>query len=137
LEQTQEHNICGPGDVDWMAFPAQKDQVYKIEVSPSETSTNLNLQLFGADKTTVITQANAAVNYPMEMKWAAPGTGVFYLRISAVDPMIGGTGVRYQVMVQQVLQVNTPTFFFSALVLPIIWSLFKAFSFLRRRFTRE
>jgi hypothetical protein len=135
LEQVQLHNICGPGDVDWLAFPAQKDQVYKIQISPSEPLYDFSLQVFGANTSEILAQAHTNAGDSLELKWTSPRNGIFYLRISSFDPRLSGSSVKYQVMTQQVLQVNTPTLFFSTFVLPIIWSLFKVFSFLRKKYS--
>jgi murein DD-endopeptidase MepM/ murein hydrolase activator NlpD len=135
LEQVQLHNICGPGDVDWLAFPAQKDQVYKIQISPSEPLYDFALQVFGANTSEILAQAHTNAGDSLELKWTSPRNGIFYLRISSFDPRLSGSSVKYQLMTQQVLQVNTPTLFFSTFVLPIIWSLFKVFSFLRKKYS--
>ncbi|MCC6147500.1 MAG: peptidoglycan DD-metalloendopeptidase family protein [Anaerolineaceae bacterium] len=128
IDEIQEHNLCGLGDEDWLAFPAQAGASYRISTHPTGGGAAVNLQLFAPDGYNVLGEARPLdFAQPSSLDWIAPDDGIYFLRFTPYDAGLGGSDVRYEVRVARLSQVFTPTLVCSSLLLPFIWVLVRAY----------
>lgn len=134
VDSGQQHNICLAGDEDWVVFPAQAGQGYKISANPLSPGVSIALQLVGTDRYTVLDEfIPAAPDSPARLEWIAPADGLYYLRLRPADPRLAGTGTNYEVRVDRIIQIKPTAVACSALLLPLVWLLVKFYSRMRKR----
>jgi hypothetical protein len=134
----QEHNLCGPGDEDWVMFPASQGQVLRFHTTPLGGAAAVSIQLYGTGPDNFLGElVPEELNQPAELPWTAPEDGVYFLRLRGIDDNLAGTDVRYTVRIEAVNRVSPGgVFAFGSLMLPVLWFGYKVFYQLRRRMTK-
>ncbi len=96
LGETQTHNFDHLGDEDWLRFNAQAGMTYTLRTSNLGVSADTYLYLYDSDGTTLLASNDdydsALSSY---IEWAAPASGVYYVRIRHWNPNVGGCGTSY------------------------------------------
>ncbi len=125
---SQEHNICGIGDEDWVVFPAESGKSYRISVTPDNEVTAISIQLYDNNGYTLLGE-NKPTDFgqPVQLDWIAPNDGLYFLRLRPYDAGLAGDSARFSVRIEKLALVYTPTLFCSTLILPLIWLTIKAF----------
>ncbi len=125
---SQEHNICGIGDEDWVVFPAEVGKSYRLSAMPSNETTAISLQLYDNNGYTLLGENKPAdFGQPAQLEWIAPSDGLYFLHLRPYDAGLSGNSARYTVHVEKLARVYTPTLFCSTLILPLIWLTVKTF----------
>lgn len=126
--ETQEHNLCGLGDIDWIAFPAEAGVAYRITTEPVSGAAAVTVQLYAPDGYNLLGEARPeGLQQPAALEWVAPDNGIYFARLSPYDAGLAGSDVRYQVRVARLSQVFTPTLVCSTLFLPLIWMIVRTY----------
>ncbi|NPV56923.1 MAG: peptidoglycan DD-metalloendopeptidase family protein [Anaerolineae bacterium] len=127
IGENQQHDLCAPGDVDWVIFPAQAGQELRLSTNGSKDANVATfIQLYESDGTTLLGEA-----YPgderntTEIAWIAPLDGFYYLRVQADDPALAGEDVTYTLRIDSVGDVNPIPIACSSLLLPALWLVIK------------
>jgi murein DD-endopeptidase MepM/ murein hydrolase activator NlpD len=130
----QEHNLCGPGDEDWVMFPARQGQVLRFHTTPLGGAAAVSIQLYGSGLDNFLGElVPEELNQPAELPWTAPEDGVYFLRLRGIDEKLAGTDVRYTVRIEAVNRVSPGgVFAFGSLMLPVLWFGYKVFYKIRR-----
>jgi murein DD-endopeptidase MepM/ murein hydrolase activator NlpD len=121
IGESQEHNLCGAGDEDWVMFPAKTGQSLHISTEPVAGNAAVVIQLYSHDGTELGEQWPATYNQSAALDWTAPEDGIYFLRLSGIDEKMAGTDVSYQIKVDKTGQIATGGLFCSGLALPALW----------------
>ncbi|NPV76313.1 MAG: peptidoglycan DD-metalloendopeptidase family protein [Anaerolineae bacterium] len=128
VDEVQDHNLCGLGDEDWVAFPAEAGAAYRISTNPTGGGAAVNIQLFAPDGYNLLGEVRPPdLAQPAALDWIAPDDGIYFIRFTPFDAGLMGSDVRYQARVARLSQVFTPTLVCSSLLLPLIWVLVRAY----------
>lgn len=137
-DAAQEHNFCGLGDEDWISFPAEAGTSMRFSTQPLNGMAAAAIQLVAPDGYNLLAvQKPGDLNQPARLEWTAPEDGVYFLRLTPLDPRLVGSDVRYNVKIEKTGMVSTPTIFLSTLVLPVIWFIVRLYYRLRTRVDPE
>ena len=138
LSHTQDHNLCGQQDIDWIQFSAESGSSYHFSIQPISKGVSISANLFGLDHDSILSEAKSPQPEEVaEIDWTAPDSGVFYLQVAASDPNLFGTDTQYQIRVDRTAQLQPTTYLWSTLLLPLIWALVKMYSRFKARFNTE
>jgi hypothetical protein len=99
VEETQEHNRHASGDVDWIFFEAQLGTTYVISTSNLGDLADTAIYLYDAqDNQLGFDDDSGAEPLASRLRWTAPASGVFYIKV--VDWLQGsaGPGTGYDVL---------------------------------------
>jgi hypothetical protein len=128
IGEVQIHNICSVGDEDWLIFPAAADTAYRINVTPLDGTGAIRARVYAAkDLWLLAEQVPSGPGEETRLEWKAPEENLYFLRLSALDPRLGGSGVKYRVTVEPAGTIPGEVFF-SGLFLPILWFLVKRYT---------
>jgi hypothetical protein len=110
LDELQDHNYCGVGDIDWVSFIAQADQVYLIWVLPEQISAaGSSLDLYQFDETNLILHDDAIdIGSHLAIRWVAPVDGLYLIRLTSLDGGIWGNNTSYHIRVGNGWWFNFP-----------------------------
>lgn len=134
IDEKQAHNLCGEGDADWIAFPAKEGEAYQISTTPLSGGAAVNIQLYAPDGYNQLGEARPTdLAQPAILNWTSPRDGIYFVRFTPYDPGLMGNDARYEVRVNRLSQVYTPTLLCSSLLLPVIWVLVRAYLKAKRK----
>ncbi|MFN8474916.1 MAG: pre-peptidase C-terminal domain-containing protein [Anaerolineae bacterium] len=98
----QAHTSCPAGDQDWVRFPTTQGQRYVIETFELGADADTVLCLFGPDNTTQIAcDDDGGGGLASRLRWTAPTTGVYYLRVKHNDPGVSGPTTSYHLAISE------------------------------------
>jgi hypothetical protein len=96
LGETQNHNVDGPADRDWVKFQAQGGVTYTLSTSDLDSGADTYLYLYDTDGATLLAANDDYGGSPAShIDWAAPVTGTYYLLVQHWNPNVGGCGTSY------------------------------------------
>ena len=99
--ETQTHNWCPTGDVDWLTFSAAMGDAMQFSTKAVSLASAANLTLYEPDGTTLIGTARPAnANAQGTLDWTAPVDGIYVLKLEPVDNRIGGQDTQYTINVE-------------------------------------
>lgn len=131
---TVEHNYCGLEDQDWFKFTGESGKIYKIEATPKSDGAASNLQIFGADKQTILKEAKAAdLDAATLLEWEAPEDGEYFIRSTSINPLIAGTSAIYTLRIEESSSFSIPGLVCTATTIPALLYLVKILIGLFRR----
>lgn len=119
LGDVQEHNWCPVGDVDWVAFQATAGQVLDLTTSARGLNAAAALQLYNTDGSTLLGEVHPVdENASASLEWTVPADGVYYVRLSPENALVGGDDTVYTFTVKVNSQVNPGLLVCSSITLP-------------------
>jgi murein DD-endopeptidase MepM/ murein hydrolase activator NlpD len=135
IGEEQEHNLCGVGDEDWIAFPAKQGQVLRFHTTPVSGAAAVSIQLYATGSDSFLGEiVPEEFGTSATLPWTAPGDGLYYLRLRGIDERLAGTDVRYTVSIEAVNRVSMGGVVgFSSIMLPVLWFSYKLFYKFRRK----
>ena len=99
LAAIQQHNFCGTGDTDWVTFTAESGKTYFIYAMPDVGSAAAPVLSLYDDQGQAVpgtqTLPPGSFGLPGSIRWTAPDSGTYALRIQSLDPAAAGTDVSY------------------------------------------
>ncbi len=121
MQDSQRHNICDAGDVDFYQFTAEEGKVYRIIIRPSTSSGAYKVQLLGSDGSTVVSEIQSEKpGSAAMMNWSATGSGPFYITVSSLDPALSGDQTTYRFDINEMVQLTSPNILVPAALVPIL-----------------
>jgi hypothetical protein len=99
LNTPQTHNIHLPADEDWFEIQAAVDTDYLIRTAGLGPAADTYLYLYEVDGSTLLA-SNDDYNGTLAsaIKWKAPTSGTYYVRVAHWNPNLGGCGTTYDVL---------------------------------------
>jgi len=96
--KSQCHNFFDPYDEDWIKFYALSGLEYTIEASELGLQTDVVLEIYDTDGTTMLVQENSPVSPRSDevYYWTCPSDGWYYVRLRPFDPSVSGEGTDYK-----------------------------------------
>lgn len=92
--------ILCQNDQDWVSFSATKDQALILLFPTLDSGASLHARLFDPSGSTVLAEGSSTgAGMSLVMRWTAPETGTYSIQISANDPAIYGSDIKYGVAV--------------------------------------
>jgi hypothetical protein len=92
----QTHDTCPAGDEDWVTFTATAGQLYVIETFALRLDADTKICLFGSDGTTQLTcDDDSGGGLASRIRWTAPSSGTYYLRVKHTDSTVSGPSTSY------------------------------------------
>jgi len=134
VNQSQQHNLCGFNDQDWLLFPAKVGRTYHIRTDPLGNGVAVTIQLYSGDGRKLLGEEKpASLGQPAELSWNAPADAVYAVRLSGLQSGLSGTQARYQVKIDEVVKIYPQAVLCSSLLLPLVWGMVKGYQKLRRK----
>ncbi|MCO6450764.1 MAG: pre-peptidase C-terminal domain-containing protein, partial [Caldilineales bacterium] len=98
----QTHDFCPLGDQDWVKFPAVSGQLYVIETYDLEEDADTKICLLAANGTTQLAcDDDGGGGLASRLRWTAPSSGDFYVRVENRNPNYSGPTTAYQLAINQ------------------------------------
>lgn len=106
----QAHNICGPGDIDWVRFSAEAGKTYLVTAEPSSSHTAGRLAVFGPGNPDDMIAENTADDPEMisGLVFKAEATGDYFIRLQPYDDRQSGTQTELLLQVVEAQQQFFP-----------------------------
>lgn len=95
----QRHNFHVPSDVDWVSFPANAGQVYEIRTLNLGPNADTILELYDRDCTRLLASNDDCDGLESCIAWAAPVSGIYFVRVLPYSPSRTGPGSNYDLYV--------------------------------------
>jgi hypothetical protein len=100
LNTPQQHNICPPGDVDWMKFTATPGVTYTLETSATGSKSDPVLCLYDtAGAVQLLCNDDNGPGKGARIVWQAPTAGTFFVQARDFDTSIAGPDTGYTVRI--------------------------------------
>ncbi len=103
-----ERVFCGQLDEDWYTFTATAGEMYFINGLPLSAATGVVITLYDAAGSPVAEKFPAELGAPSVLRWIAPASGTYTIRMRNFNPLLAGDGVDYQAWVDQGVQYYLP-----------------------------
>jgi|GEM_PF-2516334 len=100
----QTHTFSAPGDVDWIKFNATWGKTYTISASNLGINNDTYLELYNTNGTQKLAENDDNI-----ANWAAPATGVYYIKVSNAADEGGCEGYEYDLAVKEGGWADWPT----------------------------
>ncbi len=118
---TQTHNWCGAGDVDWLTIAAAQGDQFVFITKAVSLASAAKMTLYEPDGTTLIgTAIPVNVNAEGTLNWTAPVDGVYVLKLEPVDNRIVGQDTRYTINVSSKSTIDPTTLICGSAGLPVL-----------------
>lgn len=109
--ETQTHNWCQLGDVDWVVFKAVAGDPVTLRVDPVGAASGASLKLYGTGSDEPLAEANAEnVDSVTLLTFTAPADGTYALQMTPADERIAGEDAQYTFSIQKRSMVKTSWF---------------------------
>jgi murein DD-endopeptidase MepM/ murein hydrolase activator NlpD len=126
LNQTQTHNLCGQGDVDWVVFSAVAGKAYEISSTPLDSQGVTAVTLIDTDHISELGSYRAEkMNQISKIDWTCPISGIYFLKIESMNPKLAGTDTQYNLRIDEVAEISPTNFLLGSILLPILWAIIK------------
>ncbi len=138
INQLQKHNFCGYSDYDWLVFPANGGDTYRIATKPLGGNAGAAFQLYDPVGDAILGEASPSdFGEEASLEWKCPQDGVYAIRVRPLDKQLAGSDVSYEIKVDKVLQITPANFTCTALLLPLIWFVVKMLTRARTRIREQ
>ncbi len=104
----QVRTFCGQNDEDWVKFSLQPGELFFINAVPTSPSVAVVLTIYDSAGNAVAEQFPTQLGQPSTIRWNAPDTQTYYLKMRNYNPLIAGDGVGYQVWIDQGIRIFIP-----------------------------
>ena len=104
----QNRTFCAQNDEDWVKFTLQPGELFFINALPLSPSAAVVLTIFDEAGNPLAEQFPTQLGQPSALRWMAPDSQTYYLKMRNFNPLIAGDGVKYQVWIDQGIQVFVP-----------------------------
>lgn len=96
----QVHDTCPAGDVDWVKFTTTAGQLYVIETFELGNDADTQICLFGPNGTTQLScDDDSGGGLASRLRWTAPTSNTYYLRVKHSDSSVGGPTTSYHLAI--------------------------------------
>jgi len=125
--ETQTHNWCPLGDVDWVVFEAVTGDQLKLSADPGGTAAAAVLQLYDAGTGEMLLEAQPeSLDSTTALNWTAPQEGIYAVRITPADERIAGEDAVYMFSAEKKATVKPLwVLLFSALISALMSLVYK------------
>ncbi|MEM7129106.1 MAG: YCF48-related protein [Chloroflexota bacterium] len=104
LGMVQEHAFDRKQDTDWVKFNGEAGTRYQINAqTPSTSLADVEINLFDQCDGDKLDEQDHAFTPDVQLEFEAPATATYYMKLTSHDPDIGGSHVRYDLSVRQLL----------------------------------
>jgi murein DD-endopeptidase MepM/ murein hydrolase activator NlpD len=118
---TQTHNWCGAGDVDWLTFSAMQGDQFRLTTKAVDLASAARITLYEADGATLIGSAQpATVDAEAVLDWTAPLDGLYVIKLEPADSRIAGQDTHYTINLASKSTVQPTTVICGSAVLPAL-----------------
>ncbi|NMC35118.1 MAG: peptidoglycan DD-metalloendopeptidase family protein [Veillonellaceae bacterium] len=118
---TQTHNWCGAGDVDWLTIAAAQGDQFVFTTKAVSFASAAKMTLYEPDGATLIGAAVPVnVNAEGTLNWTSPVDGVYVLKLEPVDNRIVGQDTRYTINVSSKSTIDPTTLICGSAGLPVL-----------------
>jgi murein DD-endopeptidase MepM/ murein hydrolase activator NlpD len=100
--------FCGQMDEDWYDFTATAGEMYFINGLPLSPAAGVVITLFDAGGVPLAEKFPVELGAPSALRWIAPATGTYTIRMRNYNPLLAGDGLDYQAWVDQGVQYYVP-----------------------------
>ena len=104
----QTRTFCGQNDEDWAKFSLQPGELFFFNALPLSAADAVVLTIFDAAGNPLAEQFPTQLGQPSTLRWIAPDSQTYYLKMRNFNPLIAGDGVGYQIWVDQGIRVYLP-----------------------------
>ncbi len=104
----QNRTFCGQNDEDWVKFSLQPGELYFFNALPLSPADAVVMTIYDAAGNPLAEQLPTQMGQPGSLRWIAPNNQTYYLKMRNFNPLIAGDGVKYQVWIDQGIQVFVP-----------------------------
>ncbi len=100
LNVTQQHNFHSVEEQDWLAFTAEANKTYIVDVTKIGSIANPVIALYSACDEPPMAEAANLFSSKVLLQWNATKNGVYYIKLQGYDPELAGAGTEYSVRVR-------------------------------------
>lgn len=108
LETTQEHNLCGLGDVDWVSFAGQAGVKLMVVGTSISGGAAVNLEIYNSAGELQASAQAAGLGKSAAFLWTPPETATYYLKATPLVEGLAGSNARYQLWIGQPKELYLP-----------------------------
>jgi murein DD-endopeptidase MepM/ murein hydrolase activator NlpD len=108
ITDRQTRTFCGQNDEDWAKFSLQPGELFFFNALPLSPADAVVLTIYDAAGNPLAEQFPTQLGQPSTLRWIAPDSQTYYLKMRNFNPLIAGDGVGYQVWVDQGIRVYLP-----------------------------
>lgn len=110
-DESQAHNWCQAGDVDWVVFEAAAGDPLSVRVDPHGAAAAAEIKLFAANSDDLLAEAKPQNLYsPTTLSWTAPEDGTYAVQLTPADARISGEDATYELSLQKERTIKTSWF---------------------------
>lgn len=104
----QNRTFCGQNDEDWAKFSLQPGEMFFINALPTSPANAVVMTIYDSAGNALAEKFPTQLGQPSTIRWNAPDTQTYYLKMRNFNPLIAGDGVGYQVWIDQGIRIFVP-----------------------------